>query len=260
MSGTRTIQSLERALGILEAVSDAPRGLSLAELARTRGLKPPTAHHLAGTLVARGYLLKTRHPLRYRIGPMFFEMASGYRDHVDSERLEAILRAGVDHAPLAVWTLARPAGGDLRVMMRMSPDRPGIIQKPRGRMFGPYNSASGLAYLAFCEPEDRWLFENRHSFDERGSTQWANRDALECFLGQARDRGVVVLKKDAAPGFLVAAPVLAPEEGLEAILGAACADRAVAAYREEEMVECVLAAARTCGAGRQARHAARGVP
>ncbi|NGO75091.1 IclR family transcriptional regulator [Streptomyces sp. YC504] len=64
-----------RALGILDAFTPERPGLSLAEISRRTGLPPPTAHRLAGELVAWGALERDAHGI-YRIGLRLWEVAS----------------------------------------------------------------------------------------------------------------------------------------------------------------------------------------
>jgi len=66
--GARTIQSVDRALDILEALADASGEMSLNELAGRVGLNVSTCHHLLATLVARGYAGQTRRTRSYYLG------------------------------------------------------------------------------------------------------------------------------------------------------------------------------------------------
>jgi hypothetical protein len=59
--------SLEKALELCEALSDAPAGLSVTELARRSKLPPPTVHRLLGVLKRRGYVRQDEHSLRYSL-------------------------------------------------------------------------------------------------------------------------------------------------------------------------------------------------
>ena len=62
------VQSVDRALDLLEALGEAERSLSLAEVAQRTGLTPPTAHRLLRTMQARGYV--NQHASReYSPGP-----------------------------------------------------------------------------------------------------------------------------------------------------------------------------------------------
>jgi DNA-binding IclR family transcriptional regulator len=54
----KTVQSVERALGILETVADAANGMTANEVAGALDLRLPTAYHLLNTLVGAGYLRK----------------------------------------------------------------------------------------------------------------------------------------------------------------------------------------------------------
>lgn len=73
--GAPQIQSVVRALAIVEALAQARRPMALSELCSQTELKPSTAHHLLGTLVARGWVrhdLRTRH---YALGGRLGELS-----------------------------------------------------------------------------------------------------------------------------------------------------------------------------------------
>lgn len=72
----RTVQSLERAFSILEAIAESDEPLSLAELSRSTGLHTSTAFHLIKTLILLGYV-RQEDTKRYRIGPRLFMQAAG---------------------------------------------------------------------------------------------------------------------------------------------------------------------------------------
>jgi DNA-binding IclR family transcriptional regulator len=54
------LQSLERALGLLKAVTYSENGLSLKELAKAAGLSKSTTHRIANALVQHGMLAQTK--------------------------------------------------------------------------------------------------------------------------------------------------------------------------------------------------------
>ena len=70
-----SVQSVERALDIIEAVGADQRGLGLTEIAEKAGLHKSTAYRITATLVDRGYLIKTEEG-RYKIGLKYIEVAS----------------------------------------------------------------------------------------------------------------------------------------------------------------------------------------
>jgi len=87
MSGTEVaapMQSVGRALGVLEHVADAGTPLGLSELARACGLPISTAHRMVRSLVDSGYL--HREPdRRYRLGPRLVALGGVALDPVGPE-------------------------------------------------------------------------------------------------------------------------------------------------------------------------------
>src|SRR6185436_15899218 len=63
--GTVAATSIDKALEVCEALSRAPRGASVGELARTLGLPAPTAHRLLAVLKRRGYVRQDEETQRY---------------------------------------------------------------------------------------------------------------------------------------------------------------------------------------------------
>lgn len=70
------VQSIDRALSILEHIVNAENGLTITELGNTLGLPKSTIHRLITTLVLRGYVKNGTHDHKYRPGLKLFEMGS----------------------------------------------------------------------------------------------------------------------------------------------------------------------------------------
>lgn len=70
------VQSVDRTLDIIEALSAAPGGLNLSELAPRVSLHPSTAHRLLAALAARGYAQKNPASGKYRLTLRLFEVGS----------------------------------------------------------------------------------------------------------------------------------------------------------------------------------------
>tara|TARA_B110000259_G_scaffold161344_1_gene185357 strand:+ start:610 stop:1470 length:861 start_codon:yes stop_codon:yes gene_type:complete len=73
-AGSRQIQSVVRALDILEVLAKESDGLALSELSGRVGLNSSTCHHLISTLVARGYVLHLGRSRGYALGSKVHEM------------------------------------------------------------------------------------------------------------------------------------------------------------------------------------------
>lgn len=77
---TDLIQSVSRALRILEEVGDSPEGLNAKQIAHRCDIALPTTYHLVRTLAYEGYLIRRSNGL-YGLG---MEIASRFRDLLSS--------------------------------------------------------------------------------------------------------------------------------------------------------------------------------
>ena len=73
MPGNELVQSLVRALDILECVARCPSGIRLADAGAELGLNTTTAYNLMRTLAERGYLRKDSMN-RYHLGSALREL------------------------------------------------------------------------------------------------------------------------------------------------------------------------------------------
>lgn len=62
------VQSLERALNILNKLSEYPDGISIAQLSKQVGLTKSTTHRLLATLLNMNYVTKDRETDKYKLG------------------------------------------------------------------------------------------------------------------------------------------------------------------------------------------------
>lgn len=71
------IQSVERAISIVDLVAQNPDGVSLAELSAEMGLNNSTVFHLVKTLDKLGIVMQIAETKRYRVGSHLFRLAAG---------------------------------------------------------------------------------------------------------------------------------------------------------------------------------------
>lgn len=72
-----TVQSIDRALDIIEVLSESQKEMGVTEIAERVGLHKSTAHRIISTLAARGYINKTDKGA-YKIGLQLIEAVSCY--------------------------------------------------------------------------------------------------------------------------------------------------------------------------------------
>ncbi|MEY8827923.1 IclR family transcriptional regulator [Sedimentitalea sp. XS_ASV28] len=149
-SASRTIQSVDRALSLLELLAAEPHGLTLSELADRSGLNSSTCHHLAATLVARGYLQHSSRSRTYVMGTRLRElneMAKGARDpSVLLADALATLGAKLGHGV----QMAVLSGNSLITKLRFA-EPSGAVSEPSEieKMGAAHATATGKSILAW---------------------------------------------------------------------------------------------------------------
>lgn len=120
------ITSIDKAFEICEALSRQPRGASVAELARSLQLPPPTVHRLLGVLRRRGYVRQDEETQRYGLTLKMLDLSfqllgrSELRLHAYPVLREYVLRSG-QRSFLAV-----PAGDEVTYVWASGPDEVGM--------------------------------------------------------------------------------------------------------------------------------------
>jgi IclR family transcriptional regulator, KDG regulon repressor len=83
MAGENSVQSVDRALDILEYLAEAKRSCGVTEIANAVGLHKSTVHRLLGTLMNRGYIEKDIDSDNYTVGKRILFVASAVLDRLD---------------------------------------------------------------------------------------------------------------------------------------------------------------------------------
>ena len=180
-------------MDILECVSRGRFGCRLADVREELNLNPTTAYNLMRTLAERGYLFKDSSN-RYHLGPAFKELTRNEtRNHIMSGAGRELLNIA-GKLPGSVSGLVELCGPQIRVVLRVSPDRPGVVASPLTFDLPVYTTSSGLCFLMQSEYAPT-LF-NYWPFDEYGRTRWKTKKRLEAFLRECRKQGFVKMALD----------------------------------------------------------------
>ncbi len=245
MRGTSVIQSVARALDLLEAAQAYPSGMSLAEASQATGLHVTTAHNLITTLVSRGYLAKTARPVRYRIGPRLAAFGGAAPREEREAEFGQTLRSLAAEQAAGSFILASYDQGQFVTVLRVYGARPACVERPRGDVLHPYSSATALLFQAFWPAEQVVAHRAQHPFWRFGEPAYGTLPHYERRLAQVRRQGWSQI--DAADfGYrLAAAPVRDTNNGICAALGAAVPLAALALPAWNVCVKSLVAAAQT---------------
>lgn len=184
MSGTRPIGSVMRAIGALDLLADADRGLGVNELSRSLGVNASTASRLLATLEESG-LVERAPDGRFRLGLRLITLADRVLARLDvrelaRETLTRLVRETGETATLSV------PGGEAAVTVDFVPSPSSVGSIARlGRPSVLHATATGKVMLAWGDatlPEGRRLarFTKRTICD---------RAALAADLRAVRERG-----------------------------------------------------------------------
>jgi IclR family transcriptional regulator, acetate operon repressor len=187
--GAGGVQSVERALEVLELMADAGGELSLSDLAQSSGLPLATIHRLTRTLATRGYVrqLPSR---RYALGPGLIKLgetagrqlgtwAMPNRSMLTEKTGETSNMAMLDGA-MIVYIAQVPSAHAMRMFTEV------------GRRVYPHSTGVGKAIL--CQLPDATV---QRIIDQTGMpAQTPNSitdfDALLAELARIRDRGYAI--------------------------------------------------------------------
>lgn len=204
-----SVQSLERAFDLLEALADGEQ-VALGELATRAGLVPSTAHRLLATLVQRGYVAQNPDSGRYLLGHKLVELASSV------ERRLALLRG---HARTHLERVTAQTGETANLVV-LDGDRVVYVDQVEGtrsvRMFTAIGTAalahttgSGKAILAFAPSgAAAALYGHREPLERLTPQTRVTVEALERDFAAIRGRGYALDDEEHELGVgCVAAPV-----------------------------------------------------
>ncbi len=83
---SETVQSVVRALTLLDALGDSRGEVGIAELSKQVGFHVSTCHRLLATLIARGYVRQNPENGRYALGARACHLAESYLGQMDLRR------------------------------------------------------------------------------------------------------------------------------------------------------------------------------
>jgi len=209
------IQSVGRALDILELVVNSEFGMDLRTVANLTFLKNATAHNMLRTLVAKGFLEKRRKPIRYHPGPVLLNYRRSQRDAALFQRAKPIL-----------MNLTKSFGGEVRLcesvgmrtlsMLIASPGSLGVLQPYLPPEMIPYGI--GVVFQAYWDKNAIAEFDKKYDFKKNGK-KWGTRKKLNRFIADFKKRHLAMIPvRITGETFRVAAPIFGRDGKIIAII------------------------------------------
>ena len=203
LKDNRQIQSVARALDILEVLAKAPGELGLNEVALMTGLNVSTCHHIVQTLLTRGYVSQAQRGQGYALGSRVLELSSfsaRQRSLVDitMPELKRLNKVAGENVHLAVMQ-----GTDLVVLAEL--DSTKVVRVVTGGISyasAAHATALGKAILAWLPEQEVFRL-----LDQKGQTKFTentitNRHDLIEALRHIRRFGIAEDEQEFLPGVM----------------------------------------------------------
>jgi IclR family acetate operon transcriptional repressor len=212
-SGERLgIQSVDRAITLLETIAEAGGEATLTEIARRAELNISTSHHLLSTLVRRGYVTKVSGRRSYALGGRILDIGYACLRQIDLPQRAEPFITRLNEATGETVHLVTLQGDTMVTLAKRearAPHGPGSMTRPDGA----HAKASGKAILAWLpEHEARRVTtaQGMIRFTPNTITEWP---ALDEELRSMRRNFYSMDREEYQPGLICAGSAVRDHQG-----------------------------------------------
>ena len=214
LPATRQVESVQRAIAVLDALADGGAELGTNEIARRTGINASSISRLLSTLTDAGLVQHLPSTGRYRLGVRILQLASAARENLDLRAVARPLLEELAELSGETVTLSLPGEHDVLTVDFVQSTRSVRSVAEIGRNSIAHATAAGKVFLASGGhlPEgDLAAFTDASITDRR---------VLAAAVDQIADQGYAVAVRERENDLsAVAVPVLDRERQLIAILG-----------------------------------------
>jgi IclR family acetate operon transcriptional repressor len=254
-----SIQSVDRAVSLLEAIAEAGGECTLTQLSHRTRLNISTCHHLLSTLVARGYVAKVPVRRSYALGARILYLSNACLRQVDLPARAAPFIEKINERTGETVHLAVLQGDAMmKVAKRESRHPVRVDTGTLGKTDAAHATATGKAMLAWLPEDDmrRVLSHGLTRFTPKTICEWPS--LIEA-LRHVRRNGYAVDDEEYQPGVICIGAAIRDHNG--AVVGAISAstptmranDEHLTLVREQVCTAVRALSAELGGPGTQAR-------
>src|SRR5438067_313393 len=173
-SERHSIQSVDRAITLLEAIAEAGGETTLTELSRHTRLNISTCHHLLSTLVHRGYVAKVPVRRSYALGARIHYLCSASLQVDLPTRAAPFIEQINERTGETVHLAVLQGDAMMKIAKRESRHPVRVDTGTLGKSDAPHATASGKAMLAWLPEDDmrRVLSSGLARFTAKTITEW----------------------------------------------------------------------------------------
>ena len=230
------VQSVERALDILEFVSRSEGELGVSEIGAATGLSAGTVHRLLATLGSRGYVHRNKETRRYALGLKSLTMATVTRDRIGATSrpfLEELMQVSQETANLAILE----GNSAIYIEQVAPPTRMLRIFTEPGNRVPLHACGTGKVLLAYQTPRLVELLIGRLDMARYTASTITDPGQLRSELRQIRRQGYAVDFGEQEDGVrCLAAPVFGADDEIFAAMSLSGPSSRLESKRAESLV------------------------
>ncbi|MGB4588773.1 MAG: IclR family transcriptional regulator [Clostridiaceae bacterium] len=151
---SETVQSIDRALNLLEILSDHDKGLGLIDLSERSGLSKSTVHRLLNTLSENGYVKQSEESGKYLLTMKLFHLGSKNVEKMDILKLSRPYLEKLRDLSSEVVHLVLRDGNEIVYIDKVESENTIRMYSNIGKKGTLYSTSVGKAIMAYHSDEE----------------------------------------------------------------------------------------------------------
>ena len=202
------VQSVERALLLMELLAKENREISLTEISKSLGWPKSTVHGIIATLRDYSFVDQSSATGKYRLGVRFFEFGNLVSRSWNIRDVAMPHMQKLNHLTGETVQLGKDDGGEVLYLEKLESTHVLRIVSEAGARLPMHCSGLGKVLLAFKTPAERKGIISKQGLRAMTPNTITNKAALEKELENVRQKGYAIDNQEIMMGLCcVAAPI-----------------------------------------------------
>lgn len=202
------VQSIDRALNLLEVLAERPDGMSITELSQQLDLAKSTTHRLLFTLLERNYVEQDETTAMYSLGLRCVALSTSMLNSIDIRKIARDSLVELSERSKEVVHLCIHDKNEAVYIDKVESDQTIRMYSQVGRRVFMHCSGVGKALLSGFEKEEVDSLINEKGLPRFTKTTITDREALHKHLQLIRERGYAIDENEHEKGIrCIAAPI-----------------------------------------------------
>lgn len=189
----KPVQSLQRGLLLIEAISARREGINLKDLAQVIDCSSAATYHLVQTLADSGFVQRLENPARYVLGSKLIHLLSNENQDRYYDILHDEMFKLQKQLPGSCLYYSEYLGSHITVNRQIDANNPKQIQRQGTFNLPPYLSAGSAVHLAYWSDEIRDQYIQTYPYHTYGQLVWGEWENYENLMSKTRKDGCVLI-------------------------------------------------------------------